>query len=87
MQDSALRTLAGFAVWLVAAIAATVSCLHVYRLAIQLGKPQLAAWLMPLSVDGSIGASSAALMSGSHNQSGRSGTSMQLIEHSSEYRP
>jgi len=63
VQDSTLRKLAGAAVCLVAAIAATVSYLHVYRLAVQLGQPQLAAWLMPLSVDGSIGAASAALLS------------------------
>jgi hypothetical protein len=49
-------------VLLVAAIAATVSDLHVYRLAVQLGQPELAAWLMPLSVDGAVGAASIALL-------------------------
>lgn len=63
MQDSTLRKLAGAAVCLVAAIAATISYEHVYHLAVILGQPKLAAWLMPLSVDGSIGAASAALLS------------------------
>jgi Protein of unknown function (DUF2637) len=63
MSDTALRRSAALAVAIVAAIAATVSYLHVYRLSIQLGQPQLAAWLMPLSVDGSVGAASAALLS------------------------
>jgi len=63
MNDSTLRKLAGAAVCLVAAIAAVISYEHVYHLAVTLGQPALAAWLMPLSVDGSIGAASAALLS------------------------
>jgi hypothetical protein len=63
MQDSAVRKLAGMAVCLVAGTAATISYEHVYHLAVTLGQPKLAAWLMPLSVDGSIGAASAALLS------------------------
>jgi Protein of unknown function (DUF2637) len=63
VTDSTLRKLAGVAVCLVAAIAATISYEHVYHLAVMLGQPQLAAGLMPLSVDGSIGAASAALLS------------------------
>lgn len=63
MQDKTLGKLAGLAVLLVAAIAATVSYLHIYRLAVQLGQPQLAAWLMPLSVDGAVAAASLALLS------------------------
>jgi hypothetical protein len=47
-----LRKLAGFAVLLVAAIAATINYLHVHHLAVTLGQPKLAGWLMPLSVDG-----------------------------------
>jgi hypothetical protein len=63
VQDSTLRKLAGAAVCLVAAIAATVSYLHIYSLAVMLGQPALAAWLMPLSVDGAVGAASVALLS------------------------
>lgn len=64
MQDDyqGLRRFTGAAVLIVAAIAATVSYLHIYRLAVQLGQPPLAAWLMPLSVDGTVGAASAALL-------------------------
>jgi Protein of unknown function (DUF2637) len=62
MNDSALRKLAGAAVLLVAAIAATVSYLHIYTLALALGQPELAAFLMPLSVDGAVGAASVALL-------------------------
>jgi hypothetical protein len=61
MTDRTLRKLAGIATCLVAAIAATISYEHVYHLA--LGQPKLAAWLMPLSVDGSFGAASAAMLS------------------------
>jgi Protein of unknown function (DUF2637) len=63
VTDTALRKLAGVAVCLVAAIAAVISYEHVYHLAVTLGQPKLAAWLMPSSVDGSIGAASAALLS------------------------
>jgi len=63
MQDhKSLRRLSGGAVLVVAAIAATVSYLHIYRLALLLGQPQLAALLMPLSVDGAVAAASAALL-------------------------
>lgn len=61
-SDATLRRWATAAVVLVAVIAATVSYLHVYRLSLALGQPQLAALLMPLSVDGSVGAASAALL-------------------------
>ena len=57
-----MKRLAGFAVLLVAAIAATVSYMHVQLLAAQLGQPALAAWLLPLSVDGTVCAASAALL-------------------------
>jgi hypothetical protein len=57
-----MKRLAGAAVILVAAIAATVSYMHVQRLAVQLGQPPLAAWLLPLSVDGTVCAASAALL-------------------------
>lgn len=54
MTDSALRKLAGVAICLGASIAAVISYEHVYHLAVQLGQLRLAAWLMPLSVDGSL---------------------------------
>jgi hypothetical protein len=41
-EDITLRRLSGASVLLVAAIAATVSYLHIYRLAVQLGQPRLA---------------------------------------------
>jgi hypothetical protein len=63
MTDVALRRAAGPAVLLVAAIAATVSYLHIFKLAVQLGQPQLAAWLFPLSVDGAVAAASVAMLS------------------------
>ncbi len=63
MTDTSLRRWAAAAVTLVAAIAAIVSYMHIYLLAVRLGQPHLAAWLMPLSVDGSVGAASAALLS------------------------
>lgn len=63
MNDNiTLRRLTGAAVLLVAAIGATVSYLHIERLALHLGQPPLAAWLMPLSVDGTVGDASAALL-------------------------
>jgi Protein of unknown function (DUF2637) len=61
--DSTLSKLAGAAVCLVAAIAATVSYQHIYLLAVTLGQPKLAAVLMPLSVDGAVAAASIALLS------------------------
>jgi hypothetical protein len=57
-----VKRVAGAAVLVVAAIAATVSYTHIERLAVQLGQPELAAWLMPLSVDGTVLAASAALL-------------------------
>jgi hypothetical protein len=63
VADATLRKAAGAAVLLVAAIAAAISYAHIYSLALQLGQPKMAAWLMPLSVDGAVGAASAALLS------------------------
>jgi hypothetical protein len=48
------------------------SYLHIYRLAVQLGQPALAAWLMLLSVDGTVGAASAALLSAARTARERS---------------
>jgi hypothetical protein len=63
MTDVALRGAAGLAVMLVAAIAATVSYLHIFKLAVQLGQPTLPAWLFPLSVDGAVAAATVAMLS------------------------
>ena len=57
-----MKRLAGAAVLLVAAIAGTVSYVHVQRLAVQLGQPALAVWLLPLSVESTVCAASAALL-------------------------
>jgi hypothetical protein len=57
-----MKRLTGVAVLVVAAIAATVSYMHIQILAVQLGQPALAAWLLPLSVDGTVCAASAALL-------------------------
>lgn len=46
------RTLTAWAVLLVAAIAAVVSYLHVASLAIRYGQPPVAAYLLPVSIDG-----------------------------------
>jgi hypothetical protein len=59
MSETTLRRWAAASVVLVASIAATVSYMHVYRLALNLGQPAPTARLMPLSVDGSVGAASA----------------------------
>ncbi len=61
-DNTVLRRMTGAAVLLVGGIAAVVSYMHIYKIAVQLGQPALAAWLMPLSVDGTVGAASAALL-------------------------
>jgi hypothetical protein len=50
------------AVLLVAAIAAVVSYLHVATLALHYGQPPLAAYLLPLSIDGLVATSSLVLL-------------------------
>lgn len=62
MSDKALTRMAVAAVVVVAAIAAAVSYMHVYSMALAYGQPTMAAWLAPLSVDGMVAASSAALV-------------------------
>ena len=52
------RTLTAAAVLLVAAIAAVVSYVHVASLAIRYGQPLLAAYLLPVSIDGLVATSS-----------------------------
>ncbi len=61
-DNTVLRRLTGAAVLVVGGIAAVVSYWHIYKIAAQLGQPPLAAWLMPLSVDRTVGAAPAALL-------------------------
>jgi hypothetical protein len=63
MSDAALKRLATLAVMVVASVAAIVSYAHIYSLALDLGQPKPLAILMPLSVDGAVGAASASLLS------------------------
>jgi hypothetical protein len=57
-------------VLLVAAIAAVISYLHIVRLALEYGQEPLAAYLLPLSIDGMVAASSLVML-----RSARSGVS------------
>jgi hypothetical protein len=56
------RPLTAVAVLLVAAIAAVVSYMHVATLALHYGQPPLAAYLLPLSIDGMVATSSLVLL-------------------------
>ena len=56
------RQLTAVAVLLVAAIAAVVSYLHVASLAIRYGQPPLAAYLLPISIDGLVATSSLVML-------------------------
>jgi hypothetical protein len=60
--DQAIRRLAAAAVLLVAAIAAVVSFIHIEDLALTHGQSTLAAWLLPVSVDGTVAAASLAML-------------------------
>src|SRR5258706_14676130 len=62
MPEQATRRLMAAAVFIVAAIAAVVSFLHIKDLALAHGQGQLAAMLLPISVDGMITAASLALL-------------------------
>lgn len=62
MQEKATRRLMAGAVMVVAAIAAVVSYIHIQNLALTHGQSQLAALLLPVSVDGTITAASLALL-------------------------
>ena len=64
------RTLTALAVLLVAAIAAVVSYIHVAALALRYGQPPLAAYLLPISIDGLVAVSSLIML-----RSARSGVS------------
>ena len=56
------RTLTALAVLLVAAIAAVISYQHVVALAIRYGQPVLAAYLLPVSIDGLVAVSSLVML-------------------------
>lgn len=62
MTKDRYRPLAAAAVLLVAAIAAVVSCLHIVRLALAYGQEPLAAYLLPLSIDGMVATSSLVML-------------------------
>jgi hypothetical protein len=56
------RTLTAAAVLLVAAIAAIVSYIHVASLALRYGQPRLAAYLLPISIDGLVAVASLVML-------------------------
>jgi len=58
----AYRTLTTLAVLLVAAIAAAISFVHIESLAVRYGQPRLAAWLLPVSIDGTVAVSSLTML-------------------------
>jgi hypothetical protein len=58
----AYRTLTAIAVMTVAGIAATVSYIHISTLALKYGQEPVAAYLIPLSVDGLVATSSLAML-------------------------
>jgi hypothetical protein len=62
MTGDKYRPLTAAAVLLVAAIAAVVSYMHVATLALHYGQPPLAAYLLPLSIDGMVATSSLVLL-------------------------
>ena len=62
MTGDRYRPLTAAAVLLVAAIAAVVSYMHVATLALAYGQPPLAAYLLPLSIDGMVATSSLVLL-------------------------
>lgn len=61
-QRDRYRPLTAAAVLLVAGIAATVSYLHIVNLALRFGQEPLAAYLLPVSIDGLVAVSSLALL-------------------------
>lgn len=56
------RMLTAAAVLLVAGIAAAVSFVHIESLAVRYGQPELAAMLLPVSIDGTVAVSSLAML-------------------------
>jgi len=60
--DGAIRRLTAAAVLLVAAIAAVVSFVHIEHLAVTHGQTELAAMLLPVSIDGTVAAASLVML-------------------------
>jgi Protein of unknown function (DUF2637) len=61
-DSDVIRRLTAAAVLLVAAIAAVVSFLHIEHLAVTHGQTELAAYLLPVSVDGTVAAASLSML-------------------------
>ena len=61
-SDKAIRVLRAFAVLVVATIAAVISFTHIEHLAVTHGQTMLAAMLLPLSIDGTVAASSLVML-------------------------
>ncbi len=61
-ESGGIRAATTAAVLLVAAIAAVVSYIHIQRLAVTPGQTPLAAYLLPLSIDGTVAAASLVLL-------------------------
>ena len=61
-SDNAIRILTTFAVLVVAGIAAVISFVHIEHLAVTRGQTMLAATLLPLSIDGTVAASSLVML-------------------------
>jgi hypothetical protein len=62
VSGAALARATAAAVLLVASIAAVVSFVHIQRLAVTHGQTQLAAYLLPVSVDGTVAAASLVML-------------------------
>src|SRR5258708_3965475 len=60
--DSTIRKLTDATALLVAVIAAVVSFVHIENLAVTHGQTHLAAWLLPVSVDGMVAAASLSML-------------------------
>jgi hypothetical protein len=60
--EAAVRRMAAAAVLLVAAIAAVISYIHIEHLALGHGQSTVAAYLLPLSIDGTVAAASLAML-------------------------
>ena len=61
-SDNAIRVLTTLAVLVVAGIAAVISFVHIEHLAVTHGQTVLAAMLLPLSIDGTVAASSLVML-------------------------
>ncbi len=67
VKDRTIRFGAAASVLLVAGIAATVSYLHIFRLALSHGQDHLAAVLLPVSIDGTVAGSGLVLLYAARN--------------------